>query len=289
MFYAIIFLGIVLFYAENHVSDVQESVRSNTFDSPNGSRYWIPNVLTVYKPALDMVFAKEEDAVSMYQSYAEKAGFDIRLSTTRKVNGSVILRYIVCSRAGLPTYKNVDSMVVKSVSKLPRSTNYKVTNCNAKIKIKVFKGSPGLRLYEFVESHNHPLIAVENMDLTRKRRQLDHSDKDFIHKLSLVKVGPSAAYKLQTVLKGGQHMVRGTKTEYKNFSKDLRAFIGSKDAQMVVNMMDKRKLNLENYSCTYIIRDGELRSLFWADEVAKCNYRIFGDVLAFDATYSTNQ
>ncbi|XP_035837194.1 protein FAR1-RELATED SEQUENCE 5-like [Helianthus annuus] len=275
---------------EPHIQDFQESVRSTYYHSPNGTRYWTPNVLEAYRPVLGTVFAKEEDAISMYQSYAEKAGFDIRLSTTKKSkDGTVRLRYVLCSRSGKPNCQNVDSMVLKSSSKLPRSSNYKVSDCKAKIKVKVFKGYPGLRLYEFVESHNHPLVSIENMDLTRKRRQLEFSDQDFIHRLSLAKVGPSTAFKMQAVLKGGQHNVRGTNIEYKNFSKDLRAFIGKGDAQMVVNMMDKRKVNLENYYCHYIIRHGELRSLFWADEVMKCNYRVFGEVLAFDATYSTNQ
>ncbi|XP_022019500.1 protein FAR1-RELATED SEQUENCE 5-like [Helianthus annuus] len=275
---------------EPHIQDFQESVRSTYYHSPNGTRYWIPNVLEAYRPLLGMVFAKEEDAISMYQSYAEKAGFDIRLSTTKKSkDGNVRLRYVLCSRSGKPNCQNVDSMLLKSSSKLPRSSNYKVSACKAKIKVKVFKGYPGLRLYEFVESHNHPLVSIENMDLTRKRRQLEFSDQDFIHRLSLAKVGPSTAFKMQAVLKGGQHNVRGTNIEYKNFSKDLRAFIGKGDAQMVVNMMDKRKVNLENYYCHYIIRHGELGSLFWADEVMKCNYRVFGEVLAFDATYSTNQ
>ncbi|XP_022030465.1 protein FAR1-RELATED SEQUENCE 5-like [Helianthus annuus] len=244
---------------EPHIQDFQESVRSTYYHSPNGTRYWIPL-------------------------------FWVRLSTTKKSkDGTVRLRYVLCSRSGKPNCQNVDSMVLKSSSKLPRSSNYKVSDCKAKIKVKVFKGYPGLRLYEFVESHNHPLVSIENMDLTRKRRQLEFSDQDFIHRLSLAKVGPSTAFKMQAVLKGGQHNVRGTNIEYKNFSKDLRAFIGKGDAQMVVNMMDKRKVNLENYYCHYIIRHGELRSLFWADEVMKCNYRVFGEVLAFDATYSTNQ
>ncbi|KAJ0599033.1 putative transcription factor FAR family [Helianthus annuus] len=231
---------------EPHIQDFQESVCSTFYHSPNGTRYWIPNVLEAYRPVLGTVFAKEEDAISMYQSqsHAEKAGFDIRLSTTKKSkDGTVTLRYIVCSRSGKPNCQNVDSMLLKSSSKLPRSTNYKVSDCKAKIKVKVFKGYPGLQLFGFVESHNHPLVSIENMDLTRKRRQLEFSDQDFIHRLSLAKVGPSTAFKMQTVLKGGQHNVRGTRIEYKNFSKDLRAFIGKGDVQMVVNMMDKRKVN----------------------------------------------
>ncbi|GKB78040.1 FAR1-related sequence 5-like protein [Tanacetum coccineum] len=37
------------------------------------------------------------------------------------------------------------------------------------------------------------------------------------------------------------------------------------------------------------VRDAELCGLFWADEVAKCNYKEFGDIVSFDATYKTNK
>ncbi|XP_021985955.1 protein FAR1-RELATED SEQUENCE 5-like [Helianthus annuus] len=117
--------------------------------------------MEAYRPVLGTVFAKEEDAASMYQSYAEKAVFDIRLSTSKKsTDGTVTLRYIVCSRSGKPNCQNVDSMVLNSSSKLPRSTNYKVSDCKTKIMAKVFKGYPGLRLYEYVKSHNHPYNMI---------------------------------------------------------------------------------------------------------------------------------
>ncbi|XP_022031987.1 protein FAR1-RELATED SEQUENCE 1-like [Helianthus annuus] len=173
---------------EPHIQDFQESVRSTYYHSPNGTRYWIPNVLEAYRPVLGTVFAKEEDAISM-------------LSTTKKSkDGTVRLRYVLCSRSGKPNCQNVDSMLLKSSSKLPRSSNYKVSDCKAKIKVKVFNGYPGLRLYEFVESHNHPLVSIENMDLTRKRRQLEFSDQDFIHRLSLAKVGLSTAFKMYNMI-----------------------------------------------------------------------------------------
>ncbi|KAD3066874.1 hypothetical protein E3N88_34754 [Mikania micrantha] len=37
------------------------------------------------------------------------------------------------------------------------------------------------------------------------------------------------------------------------------------------------------------MKRGELRHVFWADEISKKNYEVFGDVLVFDATYYTNK
>ncbi|KAJ0554296.1 putative MULE transposase domain, FHY3/FAR1 family [Helianthus annuus] len=68
---------------------------------------------------------------------------------------------------------------------------------------------------------------------------------------------------MQASLKGGEHLVRGTKIDHKNFARDIREFIGERDAQMVID-----KLN---------------------DDICKCNYNAFGDVVAFDATYDTNK
>ena len=39
----------------------------------------------------------------------------------------------------------------------------------------------------------------------------------------------------------------------------------------------------------FVVRDGKLHSVFWADEISKLNYKAFGDVVAFDATYNTNK
>nr|GEU68868.1 hypothetical protein [Tanacetum cinerariifolium] len=42
-------------------------------------------------------------------------------------------------------------------------------------------------------------------------------------------------------------------------------------------------------SSSLVHEDAELCGLFWADEVAKCNYKEFGDIVSFDATYKTNK
>ncbi|KAI3762763.1 hypothetical protein L1987_53204 [Smallanthus sonchifolius] len=83
--------------------------------------------------------------------------------------------------------------------------------------------------------------------------------------------------------------MRGSKTDYKNVGRDIIMFIGNRDAQMLIQKLQKRSANLPNFSFEFSEVNGELRSLFWADGVAKVNYNAFGDVLAFDATYSTNK
>ncbi|GKE07947.1 hypothetical protein Tco_1411498, partial [Tanacetum coccineum] len=38
----------------------------------------------------------------------------------------------------------------------------------------------------------------------------------------------------------------------------------------------------------YRVENSELVAMFWDDEVAKCNYKEFGDIVSFDATFNNN-
>ncbi|XP_021984838.1 protein FAR1-RELATED SEQUENCE 5-like [Helianthus annuus] len=97
------------------------------------------------------------------------------------------------------------------------------------------------------------------------------------------------AYRCLVALKGGHHNVNGTPVDFKNFSHQLRIFIGERDAQVFLERLRERFDNLPNFFFDYTVSNGKLSSVFWADEISKLNYKAFGDVLAFDATYSTNR
>ncbi|KAK1436266.1 hypothetical protein QVD17_02045 [Tagetes erecta] len=107
--------------------------------------------------------------------------------------------------------------------------------------------------------------------------------------MSLNKIGGRAAHRLRSGLRGGPHNMRGTQEDYANFGRDVRMFIGERDAKFFIDLLEHRSSHLSNFSCQYNIVDGELKSVFWADGVSKANFQAFGDVLAFDATYHTNK
>ncbi|XP_023733493.1 uncharacterized protein LOC111881310 [Lactuca sativa] len=61
-------------------------------------------------------------------------------------------------------------------------------------------------------------------------------------------------------------------------------------SQMVVDILTNRKLCFSNFSFdVQKDADDHLTRLFWADDTLKANYKEFGDVLSFDATYQTNK
>ncbi|XP_071712465.1 uncharacterized protein [Rutidosis leptorrhynchoides] len=74
------------------------------FYTLNGSRYFIPEVQPIHKPVVGTMFNSLGEALVMYKSYAEKAGFSVRKYTAKhKANGELSHRLFVCKT-------NVDSI-----------------------------------------------------------------------------------------------------------------------------------------------------------------------------------
>ncbi|KAK9060504.1 hypothetical protein SSX86_021208 [Deinandra increscens subsp. villosa] len=267
-------------------------ISSKVFASPNGTMLWKPDVPTEFKPFIGVVFDSWSDALKMYNDYADKAGFSTRLGTTkknRKPTKDVTHKYVLCNRAGTATLKNSSFYTSPSVVHKRRRTKSNLTNCGACIRFKVIKGTPKFSVQGFVETHNHRLIDKDNMDFSRKRRKMGFDEQQFVHQLSLNKIGATRAHKIRCSIKGGVDKVRGTAVDFKNYARDIRVFITSRDAQLVVDTLSSRMANLNNFFFHHEVVNNELRFLFWADGISRCNYEVFGDVLAFDATYKTNQ
>ncbi|GKA18306.1 FAR1-related sequence 5-like protein, partial [Tanacetum coccineum] len=292
----------VIEYDEHDLSDVSPYVDSESDNecrrpTPNGRKYWIPDVPVEEKPTEGDVFDNFDEAYNMYLEYSQKARFSIRKSTTKRKNGNITHKYILCSKAGKPrktivkdtlvqdNQKEVDQNEGAKKSRKNRYSSFTVTDCKAAVRFKAIHGTKCYKLYDFVENHNHPLVDENNLDNLKARRKLDFSDKVFIHRASLSNIGPTKAHRLRVAFMGGYHKVRGKAIDWKNFRRSLNKYIGPRDAQMLVDKLNDRKKHVPNFSFEYKTVNDELSRMFWADETMKCNYIAFGDVVSFDATY----
>ncbi|GKB29280.1 hypothetical protein Tco_0868681, partial [Tanacetum coccineum] len=70
--------------------------------TPNGHKYWVPNVHVDEKPKIVTVFNTFDDAYDMYKEYAIKARFSIRKSGLKRKKGEITHRYVLCNKAGKP-------------------------------------------------------------------------------------------------------------------------------------------------------------------------------------------
>ncbi|GJS65363.1 regulation of nuclear pre-mRNA domain-containing protein 1B, partial [Tanacetum coccineum] len=191
---------------------------------------------------------------------------------------------------GVPKGINIDTLDPEySSDKQKRNTTTHVTGCKARIKLVLNIVTGRYKLEQFHTKHNHMLIPKEYKHFTKKQRQMTHGEKMFVVKAATNKIGATRAHNLLSSMKGSYEYVHGTTDDFKNHQRHVNVFIGESDAQMLINKMENRKMYVPNFTFQYKVENSELVAMFWANEVAKCNYKEFGDIISFDATFNSNK
>ena len=81
-----------------------------------------------------------------------------------------------------------------------------------------------------------------------------------------------------------------TKRDLQNYHRDRRSTFKDLDAQMFIDNLRKRKKINPGFFFEYVLDDKNcLTHVFWADAFCRKNYALFGEMVSFDSTYSTNQ
>ncbi|KAL9680977.1 hypothetical protein QQ045_012758 [Rhodiola kirilowii] len=160
--------------------------------------------------------------------------------------------------------------------------------CKAKLVIK-FNGPSEYIVSEFVERHNHSMASLDGAQFLKCRRKMKPQHKRFVFGCGIANVGSARSYKLSKHLVGGSSNVGAQKTDYRNFHRDVVAFIGLDDAQLVFNKLVKKKEMCGSFYYEYSVVKGALSQIFWADSISQLNFHAFGEVVTFDATYSLNR
>ncbi|GER26204.1 FAR1-related protein [Striga asiatica] len=249
---------------------------------------FVPNCKPELKPFIGQRFSVLDDAYEFYRQYAE-CGFDIRRSTKKKSSDGFLIRsYIVCSREGEKNYSR-DYTDGDSGSIKKRRRVSKRINCEAKL-ITKFAGQKGYVVDKFVEYHSHPLASQNHKHLMGVSRNMDAGHQNFILNCARANIGPMQSYKLFKEVVGGYSNVGCTSVDFKNFSRDLKAYAIGVDAQMVLGKLFRKRELCSAFFFEYDVdKEDKLTRLFWADPISRKNYASFGDVISFDATYSTNR
>ncbi|XP_024974817.1 protein FAR1-RELATED SEQUENCE 5-like [Cynara cardunculus var. scolymus] len=118
---------------------------------------------------------------------------------------------------------------------------------------------------------------------------MKYTDFKTVLNSSSYKVGARRAHRIQTALNEGFEHTRIFEIDFKNFKRDVVACVGNKDAKMLINKLSNRWDIVADYFFEYKCNEQELSAIFWADGVARINYKDFGDVISFDGTFRTNK
>ncbi|KAK1383119.1 hypothetical protein POM88_020854 [Heracleum sosnowskyi] len=262
------------------------------YTSPAGVEYFTLNCDEKYKPYVNRVFPSVDAGYEFYKEYGRLCGFDVRKSTSKHASdGTLILKYIECSRAGIHDNNNYETskVIVEKRTKRRRTTSRRC-DCNAMIKLK-YAGLRGYVVSTFVNDHNHSLASATGKQFLRCSRQLNFCHQNFIFYFGRATVGPVKTFNIVKEMVGSYENVCATSTDFKNFNRDLRFRVSKNDADMII---EKFRLKRETSNNTFFYeykqdKDGHLTGLFWADATGIHNYSIFGDTLSFVPTYRPNK
>ncbi|KAL4579766.1 hypothetical protein LXL04_015931 [Taraxacum kok-saghyz] len=222
-----------------------------------------------------------EDAFGFYKEYGRKSGFEIRKATTEvsKTGLGYSRRYIVCNKEG----ENKKKTTYDSLKEQRNRPSHRV-KCKASIRLKV-DGSGRWEITHFEEKHTHDFVKPEDAHFLKSNRRLTYQQKQLLHDVSGINIGPVRAFKLMKQSQGGVSEV-----ECKIFKSDFISIVGEGDVDLVIDKLSKKMEYLHDYTFEFCEdSDGVLSGLFWADEESKRNYTAFGQVVGFDATYRTNK
>lgn len=254
-----------------------------------------------------------EELYKLYKLHANTLGFSIKLSTRHvsKKTSRVLDKLFRCSCEGVTRSTQEDNISVPSpvdvnevqipspveqldVTKkqLKRRRNYiKRTQCKALLRAKLLKEEDMYVVDRHVTEHNHPMTRTDWNHLKRSERCISEDQGEIIEIMEEAGIKPTDGYSLLVKAAGGEEHVGHTKKDHINFVQKLRMEkIENGDAQNVVDRLFE--ISLEDQGFYFKIKfddEGRLGAIFWRDSMMKEDYKLYGDLVTFDTTYTTNR
>ncbi|KAJ1415153.1 MULE transposase domain [Sesbania bispinosa] len=200
-------------------------------------------------------FADLDVAHKFYIWYGRSNGFSVRKSNVvSNSKGDILQQTFVCSAQGHGRARRSTRSSKKRQSKLLMRFD-----CKAMFRVHINVNSGRWYVTIFDDSHNRKLLEEQHCGMLPAYRKRTESDIMQINNFREVGIRPPHIY-------------------------------GSFARHGVLEYL--RKLRLKDNLMFYkhiADEDGRLRHLFWCDGESQMNYQVFGDVLAFDATYRKNK
>ncbi|XP_057791126.1 protein FAR1-RELATED SEQUENCE 5-like [Salvia miltiorrhiza] len=241
------------------------------------------------KPFEEQIFDLQQ-AEKLYEDYAKVYGFISRKATINRADdGSISTRYMLCNREGAPNHG--DSLILvegNGENRKRKRTSFKV-GCKALI---IFKAmSYGcFRVGTFIEGHNHKMVSETSRHFMSSNRQVHEVHQYFIHAGIRANIGPTKTFCIFKEIVRDYDKVGCTSIDFKNYGRDLKVYVASSDAHMLLETFKDRKELCDGFQYFYDVdEENQLSRLLWTDKQAVINLKNFGEAVSFDATYNTNK
>lgn len=142
-------------------------------------------------------------------------------------------------------------------------------------------------VFEF--EHNHSMLPDKYSSMLAPHRKISTADTIQIENFRKVGIRPPDMYGSFANNAGGYEKIGFILKDKYNQTRQQMAEMLS-DATGAIKFLKGRRLEDPLMYVKYTVDDQKrLQHLLWCDGDSRMNYRVFGDVLAFDATYRKNK
>lgn len=224
-------------------------------------------------------------AFLFYNWYASFHGFAGRKSkVVRNNKGDLIQQTFVCYRQGISKEKSGPSTSRKRV---PRARVR--CGCEAKCRVHIDVNSGRWYMKFFDDEHNHSMLDDQFKGMLPAHRKMTNYDIWRMSNMRQVGIKTNHIFGLFANEAGGFQKVGFRKQDMYN-EQERQRLTSSKDAKAACEYLESLCVSDETMFWRHKVDDkGRLSHLFWCDGAAQRDYEIFGDVVAFDATYKRNK
>ncbi|XP_074283581.1 protein FAR1-RELATED SEQUENCE 5-like [Silene latifolia] len=148
----------------------------------------------------------------------------------------------------------------------------------------------GYAIDTFYEGHNHRLCSLKEREFQKNVRTLNLYMKQTIVNNCKLNIGATKTFRIMAEQSNGYANIGASLTEFKNFKRNIKCYIGDKDADMILDYLKALSESQDGFYYAYQVdEDNCLAKIFWTDAQARMNYSLFGDTITFDPTYGTNK
>lgn len=164
------------------------------------------------------------------------------------------------------------------------------TGCRAQFRINFNEQTRRWTCSYFQGNHNHELTPPKLVHHIRSHRRVTEPDLVAASSLQQVGVKPYQIHEFMVHRSGGYDKVGYNRRDMQNrlYSK-RRQELKESDAVTCLSYLDGKKSSDPSFFYNFTVTSSNrLGDLFWCDGGSCADYALFGDVIAFDATYKTN-
>jgi hypothetical protein len=229
-------------------------------------------------PEVGMVFPSLDHAIKFVNIYGKVAGFAVikgRNYKARKIT-------LECNKGRKDRTKDITER------KRKRNVLAK-TNCRMHVRVKQVHTS--WQIISCSLEHNHELAPSPSLTkFFLSHRHMTEEEILLSKLLQEIRVKPQRIMTIFRRLKGSFGNINFGKKKMDNLKQAERKLKRNTDIACALNYIEKIQLAKPGFCCKMEV-DGEgmVRSLFWTDAKSRMDYKLYGDLICFDTTYSTNK